>query len=448
MAFGIGMKRYQTHTLPATPHMSVQPDSSLMGETYPVAALICLCGLLLRLALNNSIMQTLGLSDGDPGTAGTMNKLNPGTYLICLSFFALLAGSTSPIHQLMRVLRECTAFCLLLAFYALFFIYWALRDPSGVGMVLETHMSAPICAIVFSYAPRSYCRRAVGFFLCFMTLNSLAGIAESIGKFRILSFQADWMTEALFRPSAFLGHPLANALYTTLALFVMLATELPVWVKTLLLVLYMTTLVAFGERSAFAITLIGLVPLGLMAIKRAIAGRRLTLARMFLLCAAALVIPAALTGGLYLIVGSGLGERLSSLLSMQDDSADARWVAFKALNYLSPSEMMLGVSTLRTVEIVDRLNFILPMADIENPWLLMLLYMGVIFFSLWLVLLTVYIVSLMRESPAALKMSIVMYMVIASTSNSFGRKDNIFALLPALVICTKSFIADRNRKKN
>ena len=116
--------------------------------------------------------------------------------------------------------------------------------------MLETHLLPPICAIVLSYAPLSYCRRATYFFIFFATINSSIGIVESIWKFRIFTFDPSWAVnqEPSFRASALIGHPLNNAMFTNIAIFVMLATPMPKLLRSGILAILLVSLVSFGGR--------------------------------------------------------------------------------------------------------------------------------------------------------------------------------------------------------
>src|SRR4051794_9555290 len=110
----------------------------------------------------------------------------------------------------------------LLIFYVLVLVYMVVRSgPGGLAFIIDTHMAAVICAIVLSQASGSLCRKAINLFLMFASFNSLVGIAEGIGHFRAFQYKDVWpvLDEQHFRATAFEGHPLENATFTTVALF-------------------------------------------------------------------------------------------------------------------------------------------------------------------------------------------------------------------------------------
>ena len=105
-------------------------------------------------------------------------------------------------------------------------------------------------------------------------------------------------------------------------------------------------------------------------------------------------------------------------------------LAFNSLDYLKDDELVFGVSADRTVDISYRLGLQLPISDIENPWLLMFMYLGALV-SIWLLAMFCVNLRLARGAPLPLKMAIIVYFLIASTSNSFGRKDNVYTIMTA-----------------
>ncbi len=101
---------------------------------------------------------------------------------------------------------------------------------------------------------------------------------------------------------------------------------------------------------------------------------------------------------------------------------------------MSPQEWWLGVSLNRESEIAYLLSHGLG-ADIENPWILMFMFLGAIGFAVWLIGLAIFVARLVRGVPLAYVLAVVSYYVVGSTSNSFGRKDSIYCIMVGAVIC-------------
>jgi hypothetical protein len=409
-------------------------DDSLVGIAHPTAALVCLFGILLRIVLSDAVLPLLGLSYGSMG-GGLLSKIHPGNYFIFMSFFVLLLARAQPLRQWIQIYREHPAFARMFLVLLMIFVYWVIRGPKGVGLLFDTHLPVPLSAIVLSYAPRSYCRRAATAFLAFAALNSIIGIAEALGKFRIMPSDPEWVVlkEEHFRASALSGHPLNNASLTAMALLAVLASTIRPWLKGMTAFLFTVSLVGFGGRTAFAFSILCLCFYSLAALRDSV--KDLTMMKLFGLLLVTVIAPLVLFGGLYLALQSGMGERLVANSQLDDPSAAARTMAFDAFNYVGAEDLIFGLSSDRVDYIVGRMGLTLPMSDIENPWILMILQLGLVFFTLWLLALLAFVYELMRNKPFILKLAILGYFLLASAFNSFGRKDFLFTLMCAVVIC-------------
>ena len=277
-------------------------------------------------------------------------------------------------------------------------------------------------------------------------MNSVIGISESLGKFRIFTFDPEWavLHEEYFRASALRGHPLANAAFTSFALFIALGLRWPTIVKTLFAAVFVTSLVAFGGRASLAISVFGLVLLGIIRIVRMIASRNLSLLQALLAVAAVLVAPVCVFGGLYMAIHSGMGERLAASAHW-DQSADVRELAPLALQYMTDEELVFGASSTRIVEIGERINQKYPLAIIENPWILMFMNLGGVFFVFWLAATLLFVRQLLEGRPLPHKLAVLGYFAIASTFNSFGTKDQMYPIMVSVTVCAARAVIPARR---
>lgn len=400
------------------------------------AGLLCLFGFLLHMLLSGPVLDALGVRySGEEGHF--YEKIHPGTVFIFLSLPVLLTSSSNPIAKAFALYRRHTAFSVLLLLDILLFFYMAARSgTAGLAFFLETHVNAVICAIVFSYAPRILCQIAVRCFIVAVLVNALAGIAEAAGKFRLFAFDPEWsvLHEEYFRASAFMGHPLDNAVFTSVALFVLLALDLPAIARAFFALLLMVGLIAFGGRIAMAVALTLFIFLQLVNTYNVFASGHVTLLRAFAAILAFIVVPLCIAMAFYLAIYGGAGERIAASVRW-DSSADSRLLVFKALSYLKDEELWFGVSGDRILNILDRMQSALPVTDIENPWILMCMYLGLITFPFWLMATFAFIVRLMKNQPLALQLAVLDYFLVASTANSFGRKEANYAIMVSAVIC-------------
>jgi hypothetical protein len=132
-----------------------------------------------------------------------------------------------------------------------------------------------------------------------------------------------------------------------------------------------------------------------------------------------------------------MGERLMNYSSLNDDSASVRLLSFRVFGYMSPDDLLFGVDGDRITAIGLHTGVANPMSDIENPWVLMFMFLGAIMFALWLCGWAATVWRLMAGADVALKLAVIEYFLISSTSNSFGRKDPVYAILAGIVVCVK-----------
>jgi hypothetical protein len=356
-------------------------------RVYPVAAWLCLVGVLGQMMISGGVLFALGMHYATFGSleksGGFYEKIHPGTYFIYLSLFVLLLNRGGPIRQTFGVYKENRIACFLLVCYIFMLVLMVGRSgPGGLAFILDSHMTAVICAIVLSYLPRSTCRKAINVFMIFAVFNSLVGIVEGIWHFRLVPYNEEWpvLVEETFRASAFEGHPLENAMFTSLAVFTALGMRYAAVTKAALVIIFFTSLVAFGGRAALAVSIISLIFWAIPHAVNAFRERR-SLGRMLATAAAIVAMPVLLIGGLYGVLSSTLGERIAAHAHW-DESADTRRHVLKPIEYMNDAELFFGLSPHRLESITERLDQTTGARGIENPWVLMFIQVGGIFLRL------------------------------------------------------------------
>lgn len=411
-------------------------DSLCAGEVHPISAIVCLFGFFLHIILSDPLLNILGFHYS--GSDGAFyEKIHPGTVFIFVSFGILLCDRGRPIQALLEMLKKYPAYLLLLILYFFYFLYLMLRSgPEGTAFIIDTHMTVPICALVLSYAPAAYCRKAVMLFLAVAAANSAIGLAEAYGKFRIFNFGYDWsvLHEQYFRASALRGHPLVNALLSSIAVFTACAIRLPAFVKAMLIILFIVSLFAFGSRSALLFTLTGVTILGVCKFAATLLSKQYSLLQVIKLTSVVLIVPTIAVGLIVLLSQSAISERLMAAAHW-DDSANSRVMAAQVFDHMSEEDILFGISGKRIMEITDNLNNSIALGGVENPWLLMLMFFGAILFPFWLLATGAFLYRLLYGKPLALQFAVVSYIVIASTFNSFGTKDSTYLIMTTVVVC-------------
>ena len=412
-------------------------------DAHLVSSFVCLLGFFLHIVFSQPLLAAMGLSTAAEQGGNLFAKIHPGSYAVFLAFFAYLWERGNPVQEVLSAARRFPAYAGLLGLYIALAGFWVLRDVSGVGLLFDTHMPLPICAIILSSAPKDFCRRALYGFVILAAVNSSTGIIEAIGKFRVFTFDSDWVVlrEEYFRASALVRHPPINAMFTSVAMFVTLAIRLPVILKGILLGIFTVSLVAFGGRAGIGFSVIGLAVCGIDAMRRTLASGRMPMRRLFLLLTLAALLPLGFLGGLNVLLKSSIGERIAATSSLDDDSAQGRWLAFNVFDKMSETEIIMGVSGERVVNIAYRLGLMWPISDIENPWVLMLMQLGAVGFAFWLAATGIFVYHLVRGRPLPLQLAVLIYFITASTSNSFGRKDSVYLIMVCAVMCAARVLA-------
>ncbi len=423
------------------PHVAAESNFRISyrqkESSHQTPGLICLFGFFLHIVLADGVLNTLGFHystfDGN-----FYEKIHPGTYFIIASFFVLIADQNNPVAGYMRTFWRYPVFSALLLIDICMFIFVNIRSgPGGTAFMIDTHMTVPICAIVLSAAPRDHFRKAIYFFVAVAAINSMIGIVEAAGQFRVFAYDQDMpgMKEEYFRASAFRGHPLNNAMFASIGLFVAMALPYRKFVKLFLITVFLVSLVAFGGRAGLMFSVFGVMILGAVQLVKIFLQGRMTMTQLFLLIAGVVTAPIALAMGLYyLIMHSDVGARLAAS-SFTDESAGSRLLVVMAFDYMKTPEFFFGMSSKRVIDVAYRMNLDVPLADIENPWLLMFMYFGGIFFVIWFFATMACIFQLLRGKPLALQLAVLSYFAVASTSNSFGRKDSTYLIMVCAVIC-------------
>lgn len=411
------------------------------------ALLLCLFGVLLHILLSDPLLDALGIHySGEEGAF--YEKIHPGTYVIFLSFALLLWRRGNPLSQAWRLYRKEPVFMILLAVYGVLLGYVVARSgPHGMAFFLDTHMTVPICALVLCRLPPIWCSRALAGFVLLAMCNSAIGLYESLSHTRLFAFDPQWIVlhEAYFRASALRGHPLNNAMFTAVALFITLALPYSLWWKTVCSMIYFASLVAFGGRAALLFSAFGVLLLLAAHTHKRLHARQLTLMQCFGIVSVALFAPLTMLLGLYLLIHSALGGRIAAQ-SLGGASTHSRLLALQLFDYMRPSEIWFGASSQRILDIVERMNQFMPLSDIENPWLLMFMYLGIVTFPFWLAATCAFIYRLVKRQPLALQLAVFAYIAVASTSNSFGRKDSTYLIMTSAAVACARLLAARRQE--
>jgi hypothetical protein len=132
------------------------------------------------------------------------------------------------------------------------------------------------------------------------------------------------------------------------------------------------------------------------------------------------------------------GERLITHMYW-DESAQNRAVQFQVLGNMTPRELLFGTNFDRIVQIIYQIGLSVPFNEIEDFWLVILVQVGIFGFVVFAAGFLVFVVRLWKISSAPGRVILVLVLLIASTSNSLGRKSNVLTIAVATILAANAF---------
>jgi hypothetical protein len=407
----------------------VKNRSRYTRSRYGMPFVLACLGLALYLTVSDNLLVSLGIPYNAPQGAFIF-KLHPGTYLIALGFILLLLRG-NPWRQL-SYLSGKSAYPLLLGGIVLgCLLYMLIRfGTAGNAFFIDTLLAPTLLAVILLEAPPESQRLVFWMTLGLLMLNALIGIGEALLEQRLVPYLAgdQPIIEDLFRSTALGGHPLSNSLRT--AVLIMACLILPRFLSVPLIFLLLIALLAFGSRAALIFSGLFLGGWGVYYFCKGIIRRTFDIRLIFTILIIGFVLAAFMIA---LALSLGLGERIFQNFYW-DVSAESRLLVFKVFNYLKPEDWLWGMGPARIVEVLDQLKGATLLTDLENFWLLLLMQLGLGGFLLLSTGLLAMIFSLVRQAPPALKLSAVIFLILASTNNSLATKSQSLSILIAILI--------------
>jgi hypothetical protein len=269
-----------------------------------------------------------------------------------------------------------------------------------------------------------------------LVANTLLGLGESLLHTRLIPMRLGGeaeMVEDIFRPSAFLGHPLANALITATLLPLALHLRIAMAWRCALLLLLWVGLLGFGGRTSFVLATLVFGSYFALQVGSAILRGRFSYAQLI---GGALVVM-LMAAVLAVAIGeSGIGERIFKSL-VWDNSASVRTRIWNVFQFVPTQDMLIGVSPAEIADLIWRLGLTGPGESIENFWLVMFLQLGAIGFVPFMVAMGCALAWLWKSSRGAVRLAVLMFFVAASSNNSLASKSVSFTMLFIAVATTR-----------
>lgn len=363
-------------------------------------------------------------------------KIHPGTYFLFLAWFMALAGRGNPLTAFMDQIARMRLIGVY--FFSMVGVFvWAVfrHGTSGAAFIIDSLWTPAIAAFTLDLLDDDRRRRLLQLAMVLLACNAILAIGETMAPARLTPLhvgRSDIVNEEYFRSSAFLGHPLNNALIT--ASLLPAAIFLP-WARTwriLLVLVCLLSLLAFGGRtSVAAVVLVYGTYLGMRLARYALSGQ-MTYLQLTGGSLAGMLGITALAGA---VAATGLGDRIFNNLSL-DSSASVRLRVWDAFQYLSSTDMWMGVSPSEIDHISLRMGLDPTYEAIENFWIYLFMQFGLIGFIPFLIGLACLFWMLWKSTSTPLKLSIVLYLLVASTANTLASKTVSLMLLTTVILAS------------
>ncbi len=407
--------------------------------------------IVLIFALPASLLNALQLYSEQPG-GSPFSKFHPATYAAVLA--ALLAlYSRRRGGGLAGLFRESPALAWSIVLILFCMIYSAVSlGISGVAVYVDTFLAAALVTIALEAGTQRQ-RQVLGYtIVTFCVINVLISIVE-VSKETLLMPSGvpleDFGPGAMmalddFRGQGFYTHPLTGALVTSMALFMILGMRLSMWRVAVLFGIFIAGLLSFGGRSALGTTLFILAAAALFELASGLATRRLNVGFLGAFIAGVFLLPALFV---VLTTMTHLGMRITSHMYL-DDSADVRIIQWRVLPLMNTHDLLFGAPIERVNVFKQQVGLTGPGADIENPWLLTFLALGVIGFPFLVGSLFLFFWHLGRRADTPIGWLIVIAtLLICSTNNSLGRKVPDLVFLAGIMAGLSGFKPGRQEQK-
>ncbi len=382
--------------------------------------------------MSASMLLRLGIPYDAP-FGSPVAKLHPGTYCLFLAWFVALSSHGNPLQVLGGQLQRHRLMGLYLACMLVVFVWAVFRHgTSGAAFIIESLWTPAAIVFTMDLLNAQRQRQLVQWVVVLLICNAVLAVGEVLSPARLTPLhvgRSDIVAEEYFRASAFLGHPLHNALITaTLLPAVTLLPWSSVW-KAFVMVVLMLGLLAFGGRTSVVLVVLLYGSYFAVRVCSSVVRGRLSYLQ---LTGGSVALLAALTTMGGVVAASGIGGRIFNNLKI-DSSASVRLRVWDAFSYLSDVDMWVGISPAAIDQISIRMGLDPDYEAIENFWIYLFMQFGVIGFVPFLIGLGCLAVVLFKGATPPMRMAMLLYLLVSSTANTLASK-TVSLLLLVLVI--------------
>jgi hypothetical protein len=410
------------------PTDAIQPAARTVSRRL-IAALFTLAVLAL-FTLSGGVLWVLGVNyDGLTGSMAA--KIHPATYLVLLTFGLLIAARRNPAAFVaLFVTRYPGALVFLLATLSLG-AYIVLDNRHGIAAIVDTYLLAIEVYVIACELDGGDLARIERLLHLFFACNAAFALIEYALDYRFFPYRFEGVPyEADRRSTAFLGHPLENAVMTGCYILALVGgggASMPRWLRTPAVVLQLAALVPFGGRAALLLTCALLIGWLVVRSVEVVRGRRMSLLSV---AAVATLTPVAAVA-LAAVALAGFFDVIVERFADDNGSALTRIEMFDVFNHLSVRDIILG-GDYELLESLRRGRGL--QTGVENPIVRLVLYQGVAFTFILLVGLAALLIGLWRRLRPGAGMAFFFFLLVINSYESISNKSIMLAQFVVLMI--------------
>jgi hypothetical protein len=394
----------------------------------------------LKISINQDLFDLFvaRLYNSNSGELSLSIKVHPSNYLLIFIFlFSLISGEIrKSIISCSNELKSLFHFFLATITVSALSVYF--NGISGVGYLIETHIIASTLGIMTYICSEKHKGIIKDTILIFILLNSMLAFVEFFFHRHLIGYP-QYTTASFFRSSAFLGHPLDNALITASAFFFIFSTKWNLTIKLLSSFFYEASLLCYGARTAVVISSITITIFLVVSFFKGF--RKKT---KYLELSAFIFFALIISLILFILIHDfGFGKRIFAL-DLFDESGAVRIKLFDIFHYVTNRELLTGISQ---TNISTLSTSLVGIQVIENFWVLFIILLGVplgIFFIFFFVKM---LFSLIYKQKLTSQLAAFTFILIASSNNSLASKSVSLTIIILLLVTSFQSKKEYNRTR-
>lgn len=374
-------------------------------------------------------------------------KIHPGTYVLVLATLSAWQAKGWRLDGLRMSLQRAPLLHACLACMVSCFAWAVLRHgPSGLAFFIDTLMAPAIAGLLITSLPQVARLRILQVVMWLIVLNAALALGEYLMRVHLvpgIKGSGEDDPDAFFRATGLLGHPLTNAKVTVTALPFIGALPWALRWRVVAAVLLCLALLSFGGRTSLVMGALVYGSAGAAILLARMARGRFSYLQMTggsvgLLLGMALIAA--------VVLGTGLGDRVFHNFTW-DNSADVRFLAWQTLTHFGGTDVWMGLPIDGIDHLAERVGIDMRYEAIENFWVYMLLLLGITGFLPFVLGLAMLAVHLIQRSGLWQSLAVLVYVVVASGTNSLASKTISLLVLTVLVLTSAPDRAPRTARQ-